>query len=83
MFEPAGLSISSFAVDGTSSGHLLEGVIHLPSRNITFNAASNVTSDALTLVVNQLILDSVNWSIGPDASTIGGNGAGTVGVLLN
>ncbi len=83
MFEPAGLSTSSFAVDGTSSSHLLQGVIHLPSRNVTFNAASNVTSDTLTLVVNQLIIDNVNWSIGPDASTIGGNGAGAVGVLLN
>ena len=83
MFEPAGLSISSFAIDGTSTSHLLQGVIYLPSRNITFNAASNVTSDTLTLVVNQLILDNVNWSIGPDANTIGGAGAGTVGVLLN
>jgi hypothetical protein len=83
MFEPAGLSTSSFAIDGTSTSHLLQGVIYLPSRNITFNAASNVTSDTLTLVVNQLILDNVNWSIGPDASTIGGSGAGTVGVLLD
>jgi len=83
MFEPAGLPTSSFAIDGTSSSHLLQGVIYLPSRNITFNAASNVTSDTLTLVVNQLILDNVNWSISPDANTIGGSGAGTVGVLLN
>ncbi len=83
MFEPAGLGISSFSIDGTSSSHLLQGVIYLPSRNITFNSASNVTSDALTLVVNQLILNSVNWSISPDASGIGGNGAGAVGVLLN
>jgi Flp pilus assembly protein TadG len=83
MFEPAELGTSSFVIDGTSSSHLLQGVIHLPSRNITFNAASNVTSDALTLVVNQLIIDNVNWSIGPDANTIGGSGAGTIGVLLN
>jgi Flp pilus assembly protein TadG len=82
-FEPAGLSTSSFSIDGTSSSHLLQGVIYLPSRNITFNSASNVTSDTLTLVVNQLILDSVNWSISPDANTIGGNSAGTVAVLLN
>jgi Flp pilus assembly protein TadG len=83
MFEPVGLSTSSFAIDGTSSGHLLQGVIHLPSRNITFNSASNVSSDELTLVVNQLILDSVTWSIGPDPSTIGGSSSGTTAVLLN
>ena len=83
MFEPAGLSTSSFSIDGTSSSHLLQGVMYLPSRNITFNSASNVTSDTLTLVVNQLILDGVNWSISPDANTIGGNSAGSVGVLLN
>lgn len=83
MFEPAGLSTSSFAIDGTSSGHLLQGVIHLPSRNITFNSASNVTSDGLTLVVNQLILNTITWSISPDASTIAGSGSGTNAVLLN
>jgi hypothetical protein len=83
MFEPTGLSTSSFSIDGTSSSHLLQGVMYLPSRNITFNSASNVTSDTLTLVVNQLILDGVNWSISPDANTIGGNSAGTVGILLN
>ncbi len=83
MFEPAGLSTSSFAIDGTSSDHLLQGVIHLPSRNITFNSASNVTSDGLTLVVNQLILDTVNWSISPGTSTIGGSSSGSSAVLLN
>lgn len=79
MFEPSGLSTSSFAIDGTSSGHLLQGVIHLPSRNITFNSASNVTSDALTLVVNQLIVDNVNWSISPSS----GGSSGASAILLN
>src|SRR6185437_3629669 len=44
MFEPNGLSTSSFAVDGTSTSDLLQGLIYLPSRNVTFNSAANATA---------------------------------------
>lgn len=83
MFEPDGLSTSSFAIDGTSSsGHALQGLVYLPSRNITFNSTYSGTADAFTLVVNQLIFDSNSpnsWSITPSG---GGSSGGTV-VLTN
>lgn len=83
MFEPDGLSTSSFAIDGTSSsGHALQGLVYLPSRNITFNSTYSGTADAFTLVVNQLIFDSNSpnsWSITPAASS---SGSGSV-VLTN
>jgi Flp pilus assembly protein TadG len=82
MFEPNGLANSSFAVDGSSSGHLLQGLIYLPSRNITFNATSNVTSDDFTLVVNQIIFDNVDWSIDPAPNAITSASGGTEAVLL-
>jgi Flp pilus assembly protein TadG len=82
MFEPAGLSASSFAVDGSSSGHLLQGLIYLPSRNITFNSTSNVTSDGLTLVANTVIFDSLNWSISPAPNAIPSASGSTSAVLL-
>lgn len=76
MFEPDGLGTSSFAIDGTSSsGHALQGLVYLPSRNLTFNSTYSGTADAFTLVVNQLIFDSNNpktWSIAPSGSTSGG-----------
>jgi Flp pilus assembly protein TadG len=85
MFEPNGLSTSSFAIDGSSSGHLLQGVIYLPSRNITFNSTSNVSSDGLTVVAHQVIFDATNWSVSPDSDSIAsasGGGSGTGAVLL-
>jgi Flp pilus assembly protein TadG len=85
MFEPDGLSTSSFAIDGTSSsGHALQGLVYLPSRNITFNSTYSGTADAFTLVVNTLIFDSNNpnsWSISPSSGS-GSSGSGTV-VLTN
>jgi hypothetical protein len=70
MFEPANLNTSGFAIDGSSSGHALQGLIYLPSRNITFNSTSNVSSDAFMLVVNQIIFDTVNWSITPASDAL-------------
>jgi Flp pilus assembly protein TadG len=82
MFEPNGLGTSSFTLDGNSSGHLLQGLIYLPSRDITFNATANVSSDGMTLVVNELILDSVTWSINPDAKNIMAAGSSSASVGL-
>jgi Flp pilus assembly protein TadG len=83
MFEPDGLSTSSFAIDGSSSsGHALQGLVYLPSRNITFNSTYSGTADAFTLVVNQLIFDSNSpktWSITPAS---GGGSGGSI-VLTN
>jgi Flp pilus assembly protein TadG len=87
MFEPSGLSTSNIAIDGSSTGHLLQGLIHLPSRNITFNSTSNVLTDGLTLVVHQLIFDTMTWSIQPGTDTItssgGSSSSATGAVLLN
>jgi Flp pilus assembly protein TadG len=77
MFEPGGLSKSSFAIDGSSSAHALQGLIYLPSRNITFNSTANVSSDAIMLVVNQIILDTVTWSISPASNALASQGGST------
>lgn len=83
MFEPDGLSTSGFAIDGaSSSGHALQGLVYLPSRNITFNSTYSGTADAFTLVVNQLIFDSnspKSWSVTPAS---GGGSSGSI-VLTN
>jgi Flp pilus assembly protein TadG len=80
MYEPPGLAKSSFTIDG-GSGQTLSGLVYLPSRNITFNAMSSATAETTTFVVNQLILDSMNWTVS-SASTrsiasSGGSGGGT------
>ena len=62
MFEPTGLANSSFSING-QAGHSFQGLIYLPSRNITFNSMSNVTSEALTIVLNTVILNTLDWNL--------------------
>jgi Flp pilus assembly protein TadG len=75
MFERGGLPTSSFTVNG-GAGHNLSGLVYLPSRNITFNSMSNVTAEALTIVVNSVILDTLNWTITSSPWTIPPAGSG-------
>ncbi|MBL8908550.1 MAG: Tad domain-containing protein [Rhizobiales bacterium] len=72
-FEPDGLSKSQFSING-SAGHTFEGLIYLPSRNVTFNSMSSVASEAITIVVNQMILNSANWNIAPGKKSINAGG---------
>jgi Flp pilus assembly protein TadG len=74
MFEPTGLSTSSFTING-QAGHSFQGLIYLPSRNITFNSMSNVTSEALTIVVNTVILNTLDWNLKSSALAIPAMGA--------
>lgn len=47
-----------------SNGETLEGIIHLPNRNVTYNSTTNVTA-RISMVVNQIIFNSANWRIEP------------------
>lgn len=47
-----------------SKGETLEGIIHLPNRDVTYNSTTNQTSK-VTLVVNSIIMNSSNWNIEP------------------
>jgi hypothetical protein len=47
-----------------SKGEKLEGIIHLPNRDVTYNSTTNQTSK-VTLVVNSIIMNSSNWNIEP------------------
>lgn len=69
IYEPTGLSTSSFTING-SAGHAFTGLIYLPSRNVTFNSISTVSSESITMVFNQLILDTINWTFTSGAKTI-------------
>lgn len=69
MFEAAGLSHSPFVLDD-SRGFNVTGLIYLPSRNMTFNSASNLTDKTITLVADTLILDQTRWNL---SSTSGGS----------
>lgn len=66
MFEPNGLSTSQLPINGTSSSSYA-GLIYLPSRNVTINSVSTMSSNSVTMVFNTLILNQTNWSIAPGA----------------
>ncbi|MBB4196363.1 hypothetical protein CCR94_13520 [Rhodoblastus sphagnicola] len=72
MYEPGGLSNSAFTINA-ASGQTMSGLIYLPSRNLTFNSGSTLSSESLTLVLNQLILNSNSpgtWRIAPAALSV-------------
>jgi hypothetical protein len=74
-YEADGLPESPF-VFNDSSGETLSGLIYLPSRDLTFNATSNETTPAITVIANTAIFDVVNWSLSPSPIWAINHGAG-------
>ena len=74
-YEKDGLSLSPFVFDD-SVGENLSGLIYLPSRNITFNSTSNVTTPQVTVVADTAIFDTLNWSLTPNSAWPIGGGSG-------
>ncbi|MGA2125578.1 MAG: pilus assembly protein TadG-related protein [Xanthobacteraceae bacterium] len=60
IFEPSGLPLSKFVFDDTV-GENLQGLLYMPSRNVTFNAVSNVTAENITMVFDTLIVNAASW----------------------
>jgi len=82
-YEAPGLSNSDF-IFNDSVANSLTGVIWLPSRNVTFNAKSGVNSDALTMVVYRMILNTTTWTLNPlsgSSSASSGSGATTIRLI--
>jgi hypothetical protein len=62
-YEPNGLSKTDLALNGGSS-HRVEGLIYLPSRNVTFNGASSLASESVTMVLNSIIFNGASdWRL--------------------
>jgi len=61
MFEPGGLSSTNLPINGTR-GSRIQGLLYLPSRNVTINSVSNVSADKITMVFATLIFNSLNWT---------------------
>lgn len=63
-FEKTGLSKSDFIFNNAVANRM-DGLIWLPSRNVTFNAQSKMSSDHLSMVMNRLILNNTDWTLEP------------------
>ena len=66
VYEPDGLSRSDLPING-SSGITLQGLLYLPSRQVTINSVSNVTANQTAMVFATLTMNNMNWSISPGA----------------
>lgn len=73
-FEKPGLSNTDFIFNNAVANHM-DGVIWLPSRNVTFNAQSKISSDKLSMVMNRLILNNTTWNLEPITASSGTGGA--------
>ena len=68
MYEPVGLTTSYATIDSSTLN--LTGLIYLPSRKLTANSTSNLTSNGLNMVLSTLTLNTSNWAIAPGASSM-------------
>lgn len=80
-YEAQSLSQSSFTMNATN-GARLTGLIWLPSRNLTLNAGASATSNNLTMVLNSLIMNTVNWTIGSADKAITTSGGTAASIYL-
>ena len=62
LFEKPGLGRSNFLFD-ESRGSELDGIMYLPSRDMTYNSGSDARGDRLTMVFNTLILNDTDWKL--------------------
>ena len=73
LFEKPGLGQSNFLFDD-SRGSELDGLMYLPSRNMTYNSGSDARGDRLTMVFNTLILNDTDWKLEPADGQRGSGG---------
>jgi len=67
MYEPGGLTTSNATIDTSTLN--MTGLIYLPSRKLTANSTSNLTSTGLTMVLSTLTLNTTNWTMAPSAAS--------------
>ncbi|WP_439543393.1 TadE/TadG family type IV pilus assembly protein [Hyphomicrobium sp.] len=75
MFEAPNLGTSQFIFNDAKAMQMT-GLIYLPSRDVTFNSGSTITSRSFTLVINTLILNETKWKLTPYPNGIAAGGGG-------
>ena len=83
MYEAGGLPKSSFSMNATN-GATMTGLIYLPSRGLTLNSGASVASNNLTMVLDTLMVNTVNWTLDSSAKSIAASGSSSTaaGVYL-
>ncbi len=82
MYEAGGLGKTGFSMNATD-GATMSGLIYLPSRQLTLNSGASVGSENLTLVLDTLTVNQVNWTLDSSAKSIPvGGTSGSAGIYL-
>ncbi|MDH7804537.1 MULTISPECIES: TadE/TadG family type IV pilus assembly protein [unclassified Rhizobium] len=63
-FEAPNLAQSDLLFNGTNDAKL-NGIIHMPSRNVHFNSTFAMNNDRTAIVFNRMSMDGTNWNIIP------------------
>ncbi len=74
MYEATGLAKSAFTMNATN-GATLNGLLYLPSRQLTLNSGASVASNSLTMVLDTLTVNQVNWTLDSSAKAIAASGS--------
>ena len=69
MYETSGL-IKVHATINATNGATLKGLMYLPNRKLTLNSGANVASNSLTMVLDTLTVNTVNWTLDGSAKSI-------------
>lgn len=81
MYEKSGLARSQLPFNDSNDFNL-QGIMYLPSRDVTFNGGSKLTNKKMTVIVNTLILNQTKWDLKP-ATGDAGPSAGLKSVRLS
>ena len=60
-FEPDGLARSALVMNAMS-GTKMKGLVYLPSRDVTVNSVSTISSTDIAMVFNTLLMNVTKWS---------------------
>jgi hypothetical protein len=63
-FEAPGISTSGWLFNGTPTAKL-DGIMHLPSRNMEFNSTFSMTNSRAGMVFNRMRMDGTDWNLTP------------------
>lgn len=81
-YEPNGLAKTNVSLNGGSS-HRIEGLIYLPSRDVTFNGASSMASESVTMVLNSILFNgSSDWNLRSSDHIVPASPSGAEGQIV-
>jgi Flp pilus assembly protein TadG len=82
MYESPGLLKVGMTINATNGANL-SGLVYLPNRQLTLNSGASASAENMTLVLDTLMVNQVNWTLDGGAKSIPVSGSsGAAGIYL-